>query len=112
MTGQGTGSAASGARDSAWLFESVRAGITSTGSQEHNAEARADALAALTEIEQTVRAIARAQQDTLRWIQRNGIVFDGPLGTDPKNWENIAFSIYTDLCEVDSAANHLLAASE
>lgn len=52
--------------------------------------------------------IAEQQTRTLDWLQANGIVFNGPLGNDPANWQNIAFSIYNDLCEVDAWAHYLL----
>lgn len=52
--------------------------------------------------------IAHAQPAVIEWFRSNGVVFDGPLGTGPKNWENVAFSIYNDLCEVDSIARNAL----
>lgn len=55
-----------------------------------------------------LKRIAAQQPKTLETLRSHGIVFDGPLGTDPKNWQHVAFSIYTDLCEVDSWANEAL----
>lgn len=62
------------------------------------AEARAAAA------ETALRKIAAQQQKTLGWLEANGVVFDGPLGTDPSNWQHVAFSIYADLCEMDTWA--------
>lgn len=59
---------------------------------------------------QALEQIAAQQQKTVGWMRANGIVFDGPLGTDPKNWQHVAFSVYTNLCEVDDLARAALAA--
>lgn len=56
--------------------------------------------------------IAAQQRKTLGWLQENGVVFDGPLGADPTNFEHVAFSIYTDLCEVDLWARQALEEDE
>jgi hypothetical protein len=79
-------------------------------------EVLADALAAagdeivkLQEFKEALEKIAQAQPRVLRWLELNGIVFDGPLGADPTNWQHVAFSIYTDLCEVDTIARQALA---
>jgi hypothetical protein len=57
---------------------------------------------------EALERISKQQQHTLGWLESNGIVFDGPLGKDPKNWQHVAFSIYSDLCEVDIWAHHAL----
>jgi hypothetical protein len=36
-------------------------------------------------------------------------VFDEAPGNDPKNWQHVAFSAYTDLCEAESIARAALA---
>lgn len=51
-----------------------------------------------------------AQPAMLETLRINGVVFDGPLGNDPKNWQHVAFSIYTALCEVDMWARQALGA--
>ena len=51
--------------------------------------------------------IAEQQPKTLAMIRRNGFVFDD-IGAEPGNWQHLAFSIYTDLCEVDSIARAAL----
>jgi hypothetical protein len=66
------------------------------------AERRANDLA------DALRAVTEQQPKTVEWLRANGIVFDGPLGTDPGNWQHVAFSIYNDLCEADSVARAAL----
>jgi hypothetical protein len=77
--------------------------------------AEAAALAALVGERDALLAalerIAEQQPKTLGSFRKHGIVFDGPLGNDPKNWQHVAFSIYTDLCEVDHWARSALDAS-
>jgi len=51
--------------------------------------------------------IATQQPKTLETLGKHGIVFDS-IGGDPKNWQHVAFSIYTDLCEIDSVARTAL----
>jgi hypothetical protein len=51
--------------------------------------------------------IVEAQPNTLAMIERNGFVFDS-IGREPGNWQHLAFSIYTDLCEVDLIARTAL----
>jgi hypothetical protein len=55
--------------------------------------------------------IAAQQQETLRVIERNGFVFDS-IGNEPGNWQHLAFTIYTDLCRVDSVARAALCEAE
>lgn len=66
-------------------------------------------LSALEEVAEAIERIAEQQPKTLATLRHHGIVFDGPLGNDPKNWQHVAFSIYTDLCEVDTIARAALA---
>lgn len=51
-----------------------------------------------------LRLIGEQQQKTLAKLRRNGIVFDGTGG----DWEKVALTIYTDLCEVDTWATQAL----
>jgi hypothetical protein len=59
-------------------------------------------------------AIVRARQPaTLARLEAQGVVFDkAPSGDDSPEgrWQNIAFWIYTDLCEVETIARAALAA--
>lgn len=59
-----------------------------------------------------LQRIAQQQPQTLAWLRSNGVVFKGPLGTDPSNWAHVAFGIYTDLCEVDAIARAALTTKE
>lgn len=76
------------------------------GVQHARAVAAESALAAARE---ALARIAEQQPRTLEKLRAHGVVFDGPLGADPKNFQHVAFSIYTDLCEVDSIARTALA---
>lgn len=60
------------------------------------------------QMREALEKIGAQQRKTLERFRMNGIVFDGPFDADPKNWENVAFSIYTDLCEVDLWAKQAL----
>jgi hypothetical protein len=55
-----------------------------------------------------LQQIAQVQPETVEMLRSNGIVFDGPLGTDPANWQHVAFSLYTRICEIDSIARAAL----
>jgi hypothetical protein len=74
------------------------------------AEARS-ALAVLEARAAALERIAAQQPKTLAMIKRNGFVFDS-IGQEPGNWQHLAFSIYTDLCEVDLIARAALRAGE
>ncbi len=76
---------------------------------------RADCLYAIPDLLAVVRAleeIAEQQPKLLEVLRKHGVVFDGPLGNDPKNFQHVAFSIYTVVCEIDSIARAALAAFE
>lgn len=51
--------------------------------------------------------IAEQQPKVLAYIEANGFVFDD-IGKEPGNWKHLAFSIYSDLCEVDTWARAAL----
>jgi hypothetical protein len=48
-----------------------------------------------------------AQPAALRMIRENGFVFDD-IGREPGNWKHLAFSLYTDICELSTLAHHAL----
>ena len=60
--------------------------------------------ARLATLKAALEQIAVKQRERLETYQSLGIVFDGPLGTDPTNWQHVAFSTYTDLCEIETIA--------
>ena len=73
-----------------------------------NARSALDRLVAEHErLREGVRKIAGQQPITLEMIRHNGFVFDD-IGREPGNWKHLAFSIYVDLCEVDTIARALL----
>lgn len=55
-----------------------------------------------------LETIAALQPEALRIIRDNGFVFESALGKEPGNWEHLAFSFYTSLCEAESIASPLL----
>lgn len=61
----------------------------------------------LAEYERTLRAIARKQQEVLAVIESNGFVFDD-IGSEPGNWKHLAFTLYTEICEIDTWAHNAL----
>jgi len=62
----------------------------------------------LDPLRDALRRIEKVQEDTLATLRHHSVVFDGPLGADPKNWQHVAFTIYTDLCETASIARAAL----
>ena len=62
----------------------------------------------LRELKAAMIVVAQQQERTIGWLRENGIVFDGPLGRDPKNWQHVAFSLYNDICRVDNVARSVL----
>ena len=63
---------------------------------------------------EALRRISEQQPSTMAVLRKHGFVFDTPLGkpdeerTEAERWEKAAFTIYTDLCEVDSIARAAL----
>jgi len=56
-----------------------------------------------------LRAIREIQPRTLQALQEAGVVFDEtPREMKPKEWQQIAFWIYTALCEADLTAQGAL----
>ena len=47
------------------------------------------------------------QQETLQMIERNGFVFDD-IGAEPGNWQHLAFTLYTEICDMDEIARQAL----
>lgn len=64
--------------------------------------------------EEALRQIAGIQPFVVEYIRREGFVFATPADkpdakrTKAEMWEKLAFSIYTDLCEVESIARRVL----
>lgn len=51
--------------------------------------------------------IADTQQAALAIIRSNGFVFED-IGQEPGNWQHLAFTLYSEICEVDIIARHAL----
>jgi hypothetical protein len=60
---------------------------------------------------QALQRIAEQQPGTLATIEHNGFVFDS-IGREPGNWQHLAFTIYTDLCQVDLIARSAIKEAE
>lgn len=63
--------------------------------------------AEVARLREALEKVSEQQPVTLRMIEHNGFVFDS-IGNEPGNWQHLAFSIYTDLCEVDTIARAAL----
>ena len=64
---------------------------------------------------ETLRAaleqIATMQPRALAVIEDNGFVFED-IGSEPGNWQHLAFALYTDLCEIETIARAALREDE
>ncbi len=58
--------------------------------------------------------LTESQPRALRYIRLNGFKWADKesIGIEPGNWQHLAFSLYSDLCEVDSIAREALTSSE
>jgi chromosome segregation ATPase len=55
----------------------------------------------------SLRKIQGFQPAALATIERNGFVFED-IGGQPGNWQHLAFSLYTDLCEIETISRSAL----
>jgi hypothetical protein len=107
-------------RDSEQILEAALAALKerATKAEAERDEARQEREAAFDDMESAdtradrletaLREIEEQQPKTLAMIRDNGFVFED-IGNEPGNWQHLAFSIYTDLCEVDTLARAALA---
>jgi hypothetical protein len=72
---------------------------------------RVAARAEVGKLREALEELEPLQQKALAYIGANGFVFDD-IGNEPGNWKHLAFSLYTDLCQVDSVARAALAEKE
>ncbi len=78
----------------------------------------ADRLASVPALVEALRRISEWQPSVLETLRANGIVFRTALDkpdderTDAERWEKVEFSLYTDLCEVDTQARAALTVYE
>jgi len=93
-----------------------------TGDHIEDREARRIVLSTVSRLEGANRALhqdraalmeclekaAQAQPKALGYVRANGFVFDD-IGSEPGNWKHLAFSLYSDLCEINADAESLLA---
>jgi hypothetical protein len=60
-------------------------------------------LAENQQLRKVLEWIEPQQQQALAMIERNGFVFED-IGNEPGNWQHLAFTLYSKLCEIDSVA--------
>jgi len=58
-------------------------------------------------MKEALEEIAAKQPEVLAMIERNGFVFTD-LGREPGNWQHLAFTLYAQICEIDSIARTAL----
>ena len=59
-------------------------------------------------MEAALKRITEMQQEALGIIRQNGFVFED-IGKEPGNWQHLAFTLYTTICEIDTIARGALA---
>jgi hypothetical protein len=55
--------------------------------------------------------IQAVQPEVLEMIETNGFVFDS-IGKEPGNWQHLAFTLYTHICEIETIARQALEESQ
>jgi hypothetical protein len=72
---------------------------------DHEADKKAAgwALLRLADAEETLRAAGERQREALAICEKHGFVFD-KIGSEPGNWQHLAFTLYTLLCETENDA--------
>lgn len=68
-----------------------------------------EVILALANVVKAAREAEKVRQRAVAVFRSHGIVFED-IGTDPKNWQHVAFSVYTDLCEVSDTTRDALSA--
>ena len=56
---------------------------------------------------EALRTTVRLQEETLALLRKHGIQFTD-IGADPRNWQHVAFAIYTNMCEAASEARAII----
>ena len=65
----------------------------------------------LRENEQDAEKIAGFQPKALAIIEGNGFVFED-IGREPGNWQHLAFTLYTEICEIETIARRIAGADD
>jgi len=58
--------------------------------------------------EEVLRKVAEAQSEALRIIRENDFRFTD-IGKEPGNWQHLAFTLYTMICDLSTDAENALA---
>lgn len=61
----------------------------------------------ISELERALRKIATTQPEALEMIRDKGFIFED-IGSEPGNWQHLAFTLYTEICEIDMIAREAL----
>jgi len=62
------------------------------------------ALAENAKLREALQKVEAKQPEALKKIEANGFVFND-IGCEPGNWQHLAFTLYTDLCELRTEAD-------
>jgi hypothetical protein len=60
---------------------------------------------------EALEEIAQMQKRALKICEDNGFVFDS-LGREPGNWQHLAFTFYSMICEIDVIARSAIKEQE
>jgi hypothetical protein len=95
------------------LFETVADSVRharyfGTGPGAQSALTALDSLRSRMErMEEFIAWLEPMQQGTVAMIRREGFVFETPL-QESEGWEKLAFTLYSQICEIDSHVAHLI----
>ena len=78
--------------------------------EEHHEQRTEDRMVREVErYQEALKHIADMQQHALEIIRGNGFVFEREnIGTEPGNWSHLAFTLYTEICHIDTIARAAL----
>ncbi len=68
-----------------------------------DAEELAKLRAEMAPLREAAQAVVRLQEETVATFRNRGIKFTD-IGADPENWQHVAFTVYTNLCEAAALA--------
>jgi hypothetical protein len=61
----------------------------------------------VSEIREALEKVAALQGEARKLIENNGFVFTD-IGTERGNWQHLAFTLYCEICEIDTVARNAL----
>jgi len=60
-----------------------------------------------SQLEGALEKVAALQGQAMKVIRDNGFIFDD-IGTEKGNWQHLAFTLYCEICEIDTVARNAL----